>query len=210
MKIAAFFFAVLATLALANAIDVGDDFPEGLTLHHGFPPETIKLDDRLKGKNVLIVGLPGAFTPTWSSRQVPGYLAKQGDLQKLGVDDIIVYCVNDGAVMAAWATDQKVASLKDSEDDPSKILHLYADPYGLVTTALGMELTHKGPKMKGLIGRSKRFAMYVVDGKVEIFKVAEAKDDPAGDDKPDITLAEAMMHEIKKYNKKAKKSGDEL
>ena len=64
MKIAAFFFAVLATLAFTNAIDVGDDFPEGLTLHHGFPPETIKLDDRLEGKNVLIVGLPGAFTPT--------------------------------------------------------------------------------------------------------------------------------------------------
>lgn len=47
-----------------SAIDVGEKFPEGLNLHHGFPPESISLDERLSGKNVLLVGLPGAFTPT--------------------------------------------------------------------------------------------------------------------------------------------------
>ena len=58
--------------------------------------------------------------------------------------------------MAAWAEDQGVKCLKDSEEDPNNILHLYGDPYGLVTEALGMEMTASGPKMVGLVNRSKR------------------------------------------------------
>ena len=54
----------LAAAPRASAIDVGEKVPSGLTLHHGFPPERIDLDERLAGKNVLLVGLPGAFTPT--------------------------------------------------------------------------------------------------------------------------------------------------
>ena len=40
--------------------------------------------------------------------QVPGYLENVDALKKAGVDEVIVFCVNDGAVMDAWATDQKV------------------------------------------------------------------------------------------------------
>ena len=64
MKIVSFIVSFLTAVATVAAIDVGDEIPSGLTLHHGFPPENISLDDRLKGKNVLMVGLPGAFTPT--------------------------------------------------------------------------------------------------------------------------------------------------
>lgn len=56
--------AALLLAVACSAIDVGDTVPEGLTLHHGFPPESISLDERLKGRKVLLVGLPGAFTPT--------------------------------------------------------------------------------------------------------------------------------------------------
>lgn len=31
--------------------------------HHGFPPEKINVSEYTKGKKVLILGLPGAFTP---------------------------------------------------------------------------------------------------------------------------------------------------
>ena len=40
--------------------------------------------------------------------QVPGYLAKKGELKELGIDEIIIFCVNDGAVMKAWAKDQGI------------------------------------------------------------------------------------------------------
>jgi peroxiredoxin len=111
--------------------------------------------------------------------------------------------------MAAWAEDQGVKCLEDSADDPDNILHLYADPYGLVTESLDMELTASGPKMVGLINRSKRFALYVVDGTVKIARVAEAEDDPAGDDRPDSTLAEAMIEAITEYSNQSA-SSDEL
>lgn len=103
-------------------------------------------------------------------------------LQELGIDEIIIYCVNDGAVMTAWGESQGVA-----EDS---ILKLMGDPTSQVTRTLDMELVHEGPKSVGLLGRCKRFAMYVEDGVVQIVRIAESPNDPAGDDHPDITLAE--------------------
>ena len=64
-SIAGVFLAASAlSLSTVAAIEEGDSFPADLTLHHGFPPKEISLDDRIRGKNVIVVGLPGAFTPT--------------------------------------------------------------------------------------------------------------------------------------------------
>lgn len=110
-------------------------------------------------------------------------------LKAIGIDEVLIYCVNDGAVMKAWAEDQGVPE--------GGLISLMADPYGEVTEKLEMELTHKGPKGLGLINRCKRFALYLEDGTVKIVRVAEKEDDPAGDDFPDVTLAEAMIDAIK-------------
>lgn len=107
----------------------------------------------------------------------------------------MIYCVNDGAVMEAWAESQKVPTNLDDG-----ILHLFADPYGQVTSSLGMELTHSGPFSIGLVNRSKRFALYIVDGIVKIVRIAERDDDPAGDDFPDVTLADDMIEAIQQLN----------
>lgn len=57
---------IIATVvtSFGNAIDVGERLPSDLVLHHGFPPERILLNERTRGKRVVLVGLPGAFTPT--------------------------------------------------------------------------------------------------------------------------------------------------
>lgn len=56
---------LLSTLCVASrAIKVGDRVPSGLELDFGFPPVKVSMDDKLSGKKVLLVGLPGAFTPT--------------------------------------------------------------------------------------------------------------------------------------------------
>jgi hypothetical protein len=50
-----------------SAIEVGDKVPmtDDIAFHYGFPPEIMPLSGRLlPNKKVLIVGLPGAFTPT--------------------------------------------------------------------------------------------------------------------------------------------------
>ena len=50
-------------MAGAASIGVGEKVPD-VTLDYGFPPEKVALAQRLAGKKVILLGLPGAFTPT--------------------------------------------------------------------------------------------------------------------------------------------------
>jgi peroxiredoxin len=93
--------------------------------------------------------------------------------------------------MRAWAINQKVEG---------SIITMMGDPEGEFTTALGMELTDPGPRSKGLIGRSKRFAMLVVKNIVKYVAVSEAPGDPAGDDDPSATCHEAMLKAVKQLS----------
>lgn len=115
------------------------------------------------------------------------------------MEEVLVFCVNDAAVMNAWAQDLRVPELGGD------FITLFGDPYAELTSALDLRLDHAGPAAVGLVGRCKRHALYVVDGKVEIVRVAERDDDPAGDDFPDVTLAEAMIEAIKALNDEKKK-----
>lgn len=47
----------------AGFASVGDRLPS-VDLHLGFPPKKYNVADFCKDKSVLLVGLPGAFTPT--------------------------------------------------------------------------------------------------------------------------------------------------
>jgi len=122
---------------------------------------------------------------------VPGYLKQEGALKINGVDEVIVYCINDGAVMDAWADDQKVG-----RDSVGSMINFLADTHGKLTDALGLRMSHDGPL--GVLGshRSKRFSAYFDDGVLKILNVAERDDDPAGDSDPSNSLAEKMLADI--------------
>lgn len=105
------------------------------------------------------------------------------------MDEVLVYCVNDGAVMKAWSEDQLVLG---------SMITFMGDPAGDLTAALDMAMTHPGPPSVGIIGRSKRFAIFIDDGTVQGVAVSEAEDDPAGDADPSATLAPAMLEIVKK------------
>jgi peroxiredoxin len=130
---------------------------------------------------------------------VPGYLEEAKNLKALGIDEVIIYCVNDGAVMDAWAEDQGV-------DQKGGFITMMGDPSGSVTRALGMSLNHPGPMSKLGYERCKRFALYIEDGTIKLAKVAEqgpaGEEDPAGDDFPEVTLAPAMIEAITALKKK--------
>jgi len=158
-------------------------------LHLGFPPKKHNLANFAEDKSILLVGLPGAFTPTWSTKQIPNYLEHQKALRKEGITSVIVYCVNDAAVMQAWSKDQKTGL---------SMLQLMADPKGDLTKALDLELTHPGPtEGAGLWGRCKRHAIYAVNGEIKAINIAESEDDPAGDNNPESTLADTMLEVIR-------------
>lgn len=117
---------------------------------------------------------------------------------KAGVDEIIVYCVNDGAVMSAWASDLGVEN-SEAGDEEGHITFL-GDPAGDLTKKLDMEMTHPGPASVGIIGRCKRFAVYAVNGEVKYVAVSEGEGDPAGDEDPSATLAPAVLTAISGLN----------
>lgn len=120
--------------------------------------------------------------------QVPGYLEHQDALKEAGIDEVLVYCVNDGAVMEAWAEDQGVLG---------SMITFMGDPAGEFTKEVGMEMTHPGPPSVGIIGRSKRFAMYVDNAEIKYVAISEGEDDPAGDSDPSATCYDAMLESIK-------------
>ena len=47
-----------------STVAVGDAIPGGISLHRGFPPEKVDVANYLAKKTAIVVGLPGAFTPT--------------------------------------------------------------------------------------------------------------------------------------------------
>lgn len=63
MKVLAILSLLLSTTLSSLAINVGDTIPS-INLHHGFPPEMVNVHDYVQSKKVILVGLPGAFTPT--------------------------------------------------------------------------------------------------------------------------------------------------
>jgi glutaredoxin/glutathione-dependent peroxiredoxin len=106
-------------------------------------------------------------------------------LKAAGIDDILVVSVNDGAVMSAWFEQQKLHN---------SMLQMMGDPTGEFIRACGIELLHPSPISNGLLGRSKRVAMVVVNNIVRYVAVSESPDDPAGDNDPSATSYEAIIN----------------
>ena len=68
--------------------------------------------DYFAGKRVVVFSLPGAFTPTCSTYQLPGYDSKFEEFQALGIDEVYCLSVNDSFVMNAWFKQQEVKNVK--------------------------------------------------------------------------------------------------
>ena len=76
---------------------------------------------------VVILGVPGAFTPTCSLKHLPGFLDKADEFKAKGVDTIACVSVNDAFVMDAWSkqtgTDGKIMMLADGSAVFAKVPH---------------------------------------------------------------------------------------
>jgi peroxiredoxin len=115
-------------------------------------PRDIDTAELFAVKKAIMFSLPGAFTPTCSSKHLPGYLARYDELRGKGVDLIACLSVNDHHVMNAWLVAQGVGD---------KIAML-ADGEGLFTRALGIET-----QIPGMGLRARRGVFVLEDGVVE-------------------------------------------
>jgi peroxiredoxin len=136
-------------------------------------------EDLFNGKRVVVFSLPGAFTPTCSAYQLPGFEEKYDDFIGLGIDDIYCISVNDGFVMNAWAQDQNIEKVK-----------LIPDGNAYFTRSMGM-LVNKSNL--GFGDRSWRYAMVVDNGIIsKLFLEAGMRDnadsDPYEESTPDKVL----------------------
>ena len=139
------------------SIKPGDTLPEASFLKMGSAgPEEHALSSLTKGRKLVIFGLPGAFSRTCSADHLPSFMNNADAFAAKGVEEIICIAVNDPFVLKAWgeATGAHEAGLT-----------LLSDADGEFTRAIGMEFS---APVVGLIGRSKRYAMLVEDGKVSL------------------------------------------
>jgi peroxiredoxin len=121
-------------------------------------------------KRVLVFSLPGAFTPTCSTYQVPGFEKNYDKFKELGIDEIYVISVNDAFVMRKWMIDQGVEKIK-----------FIPDGNGEFTRRMGMLINKEH---LGFGYRSWRYAMIVTNGIIEHWFEEPGINDTGNDDDP--------------------------
>ena len=67
---------------------IGDTDEVGGCTFIGGEWKEVDTEELFANKKVVVFSLPGAFTPTCSSQQVPGYEAKYEEFKKLGLEKI--------------------------------------------------------------------------------------------------------------------------
>ena len=140
----------------------------------------VTTDELFGGKRVVLFALPGAFTPTCSAFQLPGFELDYDKFIEQGIDDIYCLSVNDGFVMNAWAKDQNINNVK-----------MIPDGNGEFTNAIGMLVSKNN---LGFAYRSWRYAAIVNDGEIEkLFeepgKCDDCPTDPYGESSPESVLS---------------------
>lgn len=137
------------------AIKVGDRLPAA-TLRE-MTDDGVKrrsIEELTRGRRLAIIGLPGAFTPTCSSRHVPSYIERYAALKAKSIDDILCVSVNDAFVMDAWGKALNATGK----------IRMLADGNAEFTRALGLESDRSE---QGMGIRSQRYSMYTEDGVVK-------------------------------------------
>lgn len=140
-------------------IEVGDVIPDA-TFHVMTPdgPAPRTSEQIFPHRKVVLIAVPGAFTPTCSMNHLPPFIEQAEAIKAKGVDEILVTGVNDVFVMGAWAKhtggEGKVTFLADGSAE-------FAQALGLT-----LDLTSRG-----LGTRSQRYAMVVDDGVVKSLEV---------------------------------------
>ena len=117
------------TLTVPNVVFKTRVRDESIGGDNPFRWQDVSTDDIFKGKKVVVLALPGAFTPTCSSTHLPGFEAKYQDIINQGVDEVYCLSVNDAFTMFQWGKHLGVKQVK-----------MLPDGNGDFTRGMGMKI----------------------------------------------------------------------
>lgn len=136
-------------------IAVGDRLPQTtFRIMTDTGPQPVTTADIFGGKTIVLVGVPGAFTPTCHKTHLPGFIKEAEAFKAKGVSGIAVVAVNDHFVMGQWAKDSGGEGLAT----------FLADANAEFTRAAGLDVDLTAI---GLGVRCKRFSALVEDSVVK-------------------------------------------
>lgn len=144
--------------------------------------EDVVSGDLFKDKRVILFALPGAFTPTCSTYQMPGYNDNYELFKSKGVDEIYCLSVNDSFVMNMWFRYQQINNVKPIPDGS-----------GTFTERLGMLVDKDN---LGFGKRSWRYSLLVNDGIVEKAFVEEGFGDNVEGDPYEVSDPQTIFEYI--------------
>jgi len=142
----------------------------------------VTTDDLFTDKRVVLFSLPGAFTPTCSTFQLPGFELDYQKFQDAGIDEIYCVSVNDGFVMNAWAKDQNISNVK-----------MIPDGNGDFTDGMGMLV---GKFNLGFAKRSWRYAAVIDNGVIEWMIEEPGREDNCPEDPYVNTTPENVLNYV--------------
>lgn len=131
---------------------VGSKLPAG-ELFEDSPATKVNVHELFAGKKGILIGVPGAFTPTCSNSHLPGFINNIEEVRSKGYEVVACMTVNDPFVTGAWGKSLQA-------DNKVRIL---ADPAATFAKAINMEKDI--PLLGGV--RSKRFTMLIEDNVVK-------------------------------------------
>ncbi|MBL75879.1 MAG: peroxiredoxin [Chloroflexi bacterium] len=151
--------------------------PEGQCFLGNWKP--IQSDNFFANKKIVLVSIPGAFTPTCTSTHIPGYESNYEKL-RLYVDEVYCISVNDAFVMNAWGKQEGIEKVK-----------LLPDGEGNFTKGMGMLVSKP---MQGFGKRSWRYSAYIENGLVVKMFVEAGLNNESNDDDPfEVSDAVTML-----------------
>lgn len=147
--------------------------------------EDVTTYDLFGGKRVVLFSLPGAFTPTCSTYQLPGFEKLYDQFKALGFDEIYCVSVNDAFVMNCWAKQQGIEKIKMIPDGAAKFTR-------------GMEMNVIKDNL-GFGERSWRYACIVDNGRIKHWFIEPGMEDNAEDDPYGATTPERVLEIAEAY-----------
>ena len=168
---------------MGKPLEVGMSLPE-VILPIRVDGKFVELNtkEQFVDKRVILFGLPGAFTPTCSEEQLPGFESKFAEFQEKGIDEIYCVSVNDSFVMNSWFDSLGIKNVRPLPDGNGEFTHEIGAECRKSNVGFGM--------------RSWRYTVVANNGIVESVYIEEGYKDNSETDPYEVSTPENVLENL--------------